>query len=155
MLTELNKRLESLAYKMTKPFCYHCYAVAPTGTCTSCGSDDLMRLLPQVGNEYGVDWVIKHLIEEHLSPVDSDTEFENCMASCYPETTTVGFLQVDTVTAMKELDPISWRLARDEYVDGLESDGEIVSFDNGGSYYRVSDIEQFLDEQEAELGEAS
>jgi len=155
MLTELNKRLESLAYKITKPFCYHCYTVAPTGTCTSCSSDDLMRLLPQVGNEYGVDWVIKHILEDHVQPIDADEEFEDCMTSCYPETTTVAFLTVDTVTAAKELDPIAWRLARDEYVSSLESDGEIISFDNGGSYYRVADIDQFLDEQEAEFGEAS
>lgn len=151
MLTELNCRLESLAYKISKPFCYHCYAIAPTGTCTTCGSDDLQRILPGIGNDWHVDWVIKHLIAEHLSPIDSDAEFEDCIASCYPETTTVGFLQVDTVTAMKELDPIAWRLARDEYVDGLESDGEIVSFDNGSTYYRVSDIEQFLDENEEEV----
>jgi len=155
MLTKLNKRLESLAYKVTKPFCYHCYAVAPNGTCTSCGSDDLQRLLPGIGNDWHVDFVIEHLLEEHLSPINVDEEFEECIASCYSETTVVGFLTIDTVTAMKELDPIAWGLARDEHIDGLESDGEIVSFDNGRSYYRVTDIEQFLDEQEAELGEAS
>lgn len=155
MLTELNQRLESLAYKMSKPFCYHCYAVAPTGTCASCGSDDLQRLIPGVGNEWGASWIIKHILEEHVQPMDLDEEFEDCMASCYPETTTVGFLQVDTVTAMKELDPVSWDLAKSEWIDGLISDEEAVTFDNGSTYYRVSDIEQFLDEQEAELGEAS
>jgi hypothetical protein len=77
------------------------------------------------------------------------------MSQCYPETTTVGFLQIDTVTAMKELDPVAWDLAKSEWLDGMISDEEAVTFDNGSTHYRVSDIEQFLDEQEAEFGEAS
>jgi len=155
MLTELNQRLESLAYKVTKPFCYPCYTIAPSGVCATCGSNDLQRLLPGVGNDWHIGFVIEHLLSEHISTINVDEEFEECIASCYPETTTLAFLSVDTVTAAKELDPIAWRLACDEHIDALVSDEEIVTFDNGSTYYRTSDIEQFLDEQEAEFGEAS
>lgn len=154
-MTELNQRLESLAYKVTKPFCYPCYTIAPSGVCATCGSDDLQRLLPGVGNDWHIGFVIERLLEEHLSPINVDEEFEDFIASCYPETTTVAFLTVDTVTAVKELDPIAWDLAKNEWIDGLVSDEEAVTFNNGSTYYRVSDIEQFLDDQEAELGEAS
>jgi hypothetical protein len=42
---------------------------------------------------------------------------------------------------MKSQDPISWRIARDEYIDELTSDEQIVSFDNGATYYWAHDLE--------------
>ncbi len=54
MKSEIQKNLEKLAFKRTKPFCYQCYKVAPTGRCTHCMSDDLMRELEGVGVEYGL-----------------------------------------------------------------------------------------------------
>ena len=42
MNTEIQKKLETLAYNRSKPFCYGCYEEAPSGRCLSCGSDDLM-----------------------------------------------------------------------------------------------------------------
>jgi len=32
---------------------------------------------------------------------------------------------------VKELDPVAWRLARDEWMDGLVTDEEVVTFDGG------------------------
>ena len=57
MNSEIKEQLEKLAYKRSKPFCHSCYAEAPTGCCADCGSDDLMRLVPEFGCEYGIDWV--------------------------------------------------------------------------------------------------
>lgn len=52
--TEIQNNLEKIAYAKTIPFCYMCYIEAPTGRCTKCHSDDLMRLLPEYGCEYGL-----------------------------------------------------------------------------------------------------
>ena len=56
MKTEIQQKLEKLAYEKTVPFCYSDYIECPNGRCSKCGSDDLMRLYRGVGNEYGVDW---------------------------------------------------------------------------------------------------
>jgi hypothetical protein len=70
MKTEIETKLEELAFKRTIPFCYGCYTEAPSGRCKTCGSDDLMRLMPSVGVEYGTDWVIKQILLEELTPVN-------------------------------------------------------------------------------------
>ncbi len=46
---------------------------------------------------------------------------------------------------MKSQDPISWRIARDEYIDSLEQDGDIVSFDGGDNYFWMRGIENLLE----------
>ena len=140
MNQEIKENLNQLALSRTTAFCYGCYMDAKGGVCARCGSDDLMRKLPGVGVEYGTDWVITHILETELSPIDSNELFEEHIRGCYPETTQVGFMIVDTAHAMKSLDPIAWNLARDEYIDSLESDEEIVSLDHGATYYRMSDI---------------
>ncbi|MBS1963100.1 MAG: hypothetical protein JST04_12870 [Bdellovibrionales bacterium] len=147
MNTEIQKKLTELAYKKTIPFCYGDYIECPKGVCPKCGSDDLMRFLPGVGVEYGTAWVIKHILSEGLASVDLDEAFENSMRDCYPETTTIGFLKdYDTVNAMKELDPVGWRCAQADWESFEANDGNIISFDNGATYYQVSDIEGLIEE---------
>ncbi len=143
---DIEKKLQKIAYQKTIPFCYQCYREAPTGTCKTCMNDDLMRLLPGSGCEYGHDWIVKELLEESLTPADVSEIFEQMIEDCYGETTNVGFLELCTVSVMKDQDPISWDMAKSEYIDGLEQDGELITFDNGSSYYWVSDIEDYLDE---------
>lgn len=46
MKTEIQEKLEQLAFNRTTPFCYGCYVKAPKGVCPHCHSDDLMRHLP-------------------------------------------------------------------------------------------------------------
>jgi hypothetical protein len=55
MNSEIKAQLEKLAFKRSKSFCYSCYEETATGCCQHCGSDDLMRLIPEVGCEYGTD----------------------------------------------------------------------------------------------------
>ena len=43
------------------------------------------------------------------------------------------------------MDEASWEMAKDEYIAGLEDDEEIMSFDNGKTYFAASDIEQLLE----------
>jgi hypothetical protein len=46
---------------------------------------------------------------------------------------------------MKSQDPISWEMARDEYISSLESDEQIISFDGGSNYYWVYELEELLE----------
>lgn len=143
MKTDIIKKLEKLALARTTPFCYSCYIKAPTGSCPNCHSDDLMRHLEGVGVEYGTNWVIEHILESELNSVDIDEVFEESIRSIYPETAQVGWMTFDTVELMKSQDPISWKVARDEYIDSLEFAEEIISLDNGLSYYWKDDLETF------------
>lgn len=145
MKSEMQKKLEQLAYNRTTPFCYGCYIKAPKGVCPECHSDDLMRHLEGVGVEWGTDWVIKHILEEELNAVNLEEAFEESIRQCYPEETTVGWAKFDTVDLLKSQDPISWGCALTEYESQEESEGVIMSFDNGSTYYKTSDIEEFLE----------
>lgn len=145
MNTEIETKLSELAFKRSKPFCYSCYKEAPTGHCKTCGSDDLMRLTPD-GCEYGTEWIVKDILKAELNPVDMNEAFEDLMRECYPETTKVGWLELDTVSTLKEMDPVSWRCAQSEFESQELDEGNYYSPDNGSTFYRVTDIEDFLAE---------
>lgn len=147
MNTELQKRLEQLAFEKSQLFCYNDYIECPTGRCPKCGSDDLMRMVPGVGCEYGTDWVIKHLLEEELAPADLEESFEQSIRECYPEETKVGWMTFDTVSLMKDQDPVGWRCALVDYESQEESEGTIISFDGGSTHYFTQDIEDLLEER--------
>lgn len=150
MKDEIVQRLDRIAFTVTKPFCYSCYTEAPTGRCSACGSDDLMRLLPGVGCEYGTDWVIRELVRE-IESVDTDARFEDMISECYSGTTKIGWLEYDTASAIKELDPISWDLAKSEWLDQEESEDILMTFNFGNSFYDVSTVLEFCEEKESEL----
>ena len=75
------------------------------------------------------------------------------MSDCYPETVKIGWIEYDTVSALKELDPVSWELAQSEWIDNEISDERMITFDNGSQHFWIHDVEQFveetLDEEEA------
>ena len=145
----LQTRLEKIAYKRTKPFCYSCYKEVTQSHCPTCGSDDFARLLPGEGMDWGVDWVIPTLLRDNLTPVDEDEAFEDFIRECYPETTKIGWLDAyDTVSAIRELDPISWQCEQGSWLDSEVSEEILVTFDNGSTHYTTSDVENFLDEAE-------
>ncbi len=144
MNQEINEKLQKLAFERSTPFCYQCYHECPTGRCESCGCDDLMRSVSGVGCEYETDWVIQHILGTELEPVDLEENFEKMIRECYPETTKVGWLNFDTVTLLKEQDPVSWGCALSEYESKEESEGQIISFDNGSTYYRADDLEELV-----------
>ena len=48
---------------------------------------------------------------------------------------TVGWITVDTVEVLKSQDPTSWRIACDEYIDELVAIEEIISYDDGITFY--------------------
>lgn len=145
MNSELRQQLKNLALKRTIPFCYSCYQQAPTGVCKSCHSDDLMRLLPGHGCEYGLEWVIAAILREELTPVDTASAFEEFVRSCYPEEIRAGWMSFDAVSVMKEMDPISWELAVSEYESQEADEGNIVGLDNSSTFYSRTDIEDLIE----------
>ena len=149
MCTEnIKNKLQKIAYQKTIPFCYSCYKEAPTGKCSTCLSDDLMRLLPDFGCEYGTEWVVEELLKSEVETVDTEEVFEQMIEDCYDETTQVGFMKLSTVEVMKAQDPICWDIAKSEYIDGLAEDDQVITFDNGSNYYWTHDIENFIEENE-------
>lgn len=155
MLTELTNRLEKVAFAKTIPFCYGCYKEAPTGRCNLCHSDDLMRLLPEFGCEYGVDWVIQHLLQAEVETPDLEETFEQSVSGCYSDEVKIGWINVDTCSAIKALDPVSWDMAKSEWMDMQVEEELLVTFDNGSNHYWTHDIESFLEKAEMEIGEQS
>lgn len=148
MNSEIQSQLEKIAFKRSTPFCYSCYHECPSGRCESCGSDDLIRMHPEIGCGYGADWIIEHLLKTELTPVDLAEQFEESIRDCYPETTKVGWMEFDTVSLMKDSDPISWGCALSDYESQEESEGTILSLDNGSTYFRTDEIEQLIAENE-------
>lgn len=102
-----------------------------------------MRMVHGVGCEYGTDWIIKHILETDLMPVDLEESFENMIRECYPETTKVGWMEFDTVALMKENDLVSWRCALSEFESQELDEERIVTLD-GSNYYYINDIENLL-----------
>lgn len=146
MNTELKLKLEKLAIIRSKPFCYTCYQECPTGICNKCHSDDLMRVTEN-GCEYGLDWIIEEILQTQLSAVNLSEAFEESVLSTLEsETITVGWMTLDAITVMKEQDPISWRCAQSEYESAEESEGNIISFDNGNTYYWTHDVEPLVED---------
>ena len=143
----ITKQLTALAFQETKPFCYGCYEAVETSHCPKCGSDDFMRLLEGVGCEYGTEWVIEEILKEHLEPVDEEESFENLMEDCYPSDTKVAWLEINTIDILKEISPCDWNLAKDEHISSLEEDEQVMSFDNGSTYYWTYDIENLIEEK--------
>lgn len=141
MKTKILDKLEAIALRRTIPFCMSCFIKASEGVCPSCHSDDLARWMDGVGLDWNLDFAIEHILKEEFTPVDIEEFFEEMIRSCYPEETVVGWMKFDTVDLMKSQDPISWRVARDEYLDEIERDGQIMSFDNGNNYYDIRDLE--------------
>lgn len=141
MKTEILKRLEEIAEDRTIPFCMSCHIKAPKGICPSCHSDDLARWMDGVGLDWNLEFAIEYILQEELTAIDTEEVFEDMIRSCYSEETVVGWMKFDTCDLMKSQDPISWRIARDEYIEELESEDEIMSFDNGSTYYWLRDLQ--------------
>ena len=104
-----------------------------------------MYELPGVAVEYGADWLVRKILREQLTPANTLGAFEESVAECYPETVKIGWIEYDTVSALKELDPVSWDMAHGEWVDSQVSDGNLMTFDNGSSHYWVSEIERLIE----------
>jgi hypothetical protein len=142
----IHGRLEEAALKITDNFCYPCYKIVKGDRCPHCGNDDFMRHLEGVGAEYGTEWVIAHMLESNLTPVDGDELFEELLDECYPEVT-IGTSVFSPSQVLKELDPVCFNIGVTENLDSLAEDGNLYEY--GGNYYRLDELDDMLDEIEA------
>jgi RNA polymerase subunit RPABC4/transcription elongation factor Spt4 len=146
-LQEIHGRLQNAAMKITNNFCYSCYTVVEGDHCPTCGTDDFMRHLSGVGVEYGTEWVIAHLIKNKLTPVDGDEMYEELLDECYPEVK-IGESVFSPSQVIKELDPVCFDMGAKENLDSLAEDG--VLYEYSGDYYRMEDLDDMLDDLEAQ-----
>ena len=54
-------------------------------------------------------------------------------------------MTLDAVSVMKDQDPVSWSCAQSEWESQEADEGNIVTFDNGSTYYRLQEIENLLE----------
>ena len=106
-----------------------------------------MRLLEGIGCEYGIEWVIEEILKEHLEPVNEEEAFKDMMEGCYPTEIKVAWLEIDTIDTIKTMCPLDWDLAKGEHISSLEEDEQIMSFDNGSTYFWTHDIENLIKEK--------
>ena len=141
MNEEIENKLTEMAYEETTPFCYACYRECPDRICPGCGSDDLMRHLEGIGVEWGVEWVFPYLLDK-IEAVDTDSIFEAMIEGSYGETVVIGFITAGVVKTIKESDPIAWRLAKIDYIDGLVEERSLTIV--GKKYYWTDDLKNRL-----------
>ena len=67
------------------------------------------------------------------------------MRSCYEEKVQIGWMTLDAVSVMKEMDPISWRCALSDWETQELDAGSFYSPDNGSTIYEMRDIEKFIE----------
>ena len=141
----IHGRLQEAAYKLTDNFCYGCYKVVKGERCPDCGTDDFMRHLSGVGVEYGTEWVIGHLFQTRLTPVDGEELYEELLDECYPEVK-VGEIVYSPSQVIKNMDPLYFQMGTGENLQHLAEDG--VLYEYGGDYYHMHDLDKMLDEIE-------
>ncbi len=146
-LQTLHARLESAAYKVTDNFCYSCYKVVDGEFCPTCHSDDFMRHLEGAGVEYGTEWVITHLIEQHCTAVDGEDLFEEILDECYEEVK-IGYSTFSPSQIVKELDPTAFRIGAQENLDSLAEDSQL--YECNSDYYNTHEVEEMIDDIEAQ-----
>ena len=94
-----------------------------------------------------MNWIIEEILARELKAVDLDEAFENFMNEVYPDPVAVGFLSLDLVSTIKEMDPIAWRCAQSEWESSEESEENIISLDGGLTYYSKHELETFIEKQ--------
>lgn len=143
MKSEFLKKLQKTALEQTIPFCMNCYSKEHQDNCSNCDSDDLARWMDGIGLDWNLNFAMEHILREKLISFNPEQEFEEMVRSCYSDETIVGWMKFNTCELLKSQDPISWRIARDEYIDELIAEEKIFSFDNGSTYYWTRDLEKF------------
>ena len=142
------EEIKEIAIQKSQPYCYQCSIIVNQKYCPSCNTDDLMRVVPGVGNEYGIEWVIEHLINTNLEPVDIDKEFHELLEELYqsPPKLCGAYVGQSQADILKDYDPAQYRQMLLDEIDGREKDGVIFTIDNGDTYFSTTDLIAFIDE---------
>jgi hypothetical protein len=138
----IKQSLEEMAWEASRPFCYSDYVTvqpddAGHSVCPQCGSDDLMREVEGIGVEYGIDWVMRHIVETEGERVDIEELYRDLLDECYPPIK-FGELEYSPSQVLEAVDPVAFRMGVGEYADSEVEDGRLIEL--GGSYYRVDGI---------------
>lgn len=138
----IKDKLEEMAWDASRPFCYMDYTTvqpdeAGHAVCPKCGSDDLMREVEGVGVEYGIEWVMKHIVETEGERVDIEELYRDLLDECY-EPVKFGDLEYSPSHVLESVDPIAFRMGVNEYADSEVADGRLI--EAGGKYYRLDGV---------------
>lgn len=146
---EIMRDLNRIAMHRSRPFCYTCYKTAPSGRCTTCGSDDLMREVPGVGVEYGTSWIVPHVLEEsEVSPIDEEAAFQEYMEEAFSEPVTICGMEYDQIHALKELDPVAYRCAMADWLSAEEGETHIEIIAGAkAATYPLQELQDWIEEQ--------
>lgn len=134
--------LKQRAHDESRPFCYSDYITVKVdeqgnALCPKCGSDDLMRELEGVGCEYGLEWIIEHIVETEGEHIDVEELYRDLLDDCYPEIK-FGELMYSPAVVLEAVDPTAFRMGAVEYADGMIEDGLLIELN--GSYYRLAGV---------------
>jgi ribosomal protein S27AE len=144
---EIKERLEAYAYQISRPVCSSCGDTVIKHKelglrCSKCHSDDLMRLWDGVGQDWGIDWIVKDVIEDNFDKIDIE---ESLLDSLNEETVTIGVCSWGKGDILKEMDPVAFDCAvSDESSHYYDDEDSFYEFKE--SFYSVYEIEDFLDE---------
>lgn len=149
---ELYEKLVKVSYLITKPFCYHCYNIVTTSHCPNCHTDDFMRHLEGEGVEYGVEWVIDHILDNHFSIVNDQESYDLWLEEIYPDPVMICGYEMDPIRILKEMDPVTYRCGKSDYESFLADDPDNYFSIDDTNYYSAWEIEKWCDAKIAELG---
>lgn len=141
---DLSKRLEAHALGASVPYCVQCDVKAPRGACPCCSETKLARLLPGVGVDWDLDWIIRHLLATHLTAVDTEAAFVAAVAQTHGPTVTVAWLDLDVIQTLRAGGLSAWEQAKREWLYAEEEAGRLLTFDSAATYYAAADIETYL-----------
>jgi hypothetical protein len=136
------EHLNELAHEQSRPFCYSDYTtVEPDSNgnafCPSCGSDDLMREVPEVGVEFGYDWIVEHIVSTKGELVDVEELFRDMLDEIY-QPVRFGELEYSPAHVLECIDQVAFNMGVNEYADSLVVDGNLI--DVNGAYYRLDGV---------------
>jgi hypothetical protein len=141
---DLKNRLVTNALGRSTPFCVECENEAPDGVCAMCRRECVARLLPGIGYDCGVDWIVCRLLAASLTPLDVEAAFAASIADCYGETVAIAWVELDIPKTLRERDLAAWEQGKREWLHTEESAGRILTFDHAATYYRAIDVENWL-----------
>jgi hypothetical protein len=105
--------------------------------CPKCGSDDLMREVDGVGVEYGIEWVMEHIVENEGERADIEELYRDLLDECYPPVK-FGQLEYSPSQVLESVDPVAFRVGVNEYADSEIEDGRLIEL--SGKYYRLDGV---------------
>lgn len=138
--TQIIDQLTKLAYSRSTPFCYTDYIKCPMDKCPTCGSDDLMLISENDGPEYGTLWIIQNILREELTPIELEKAFEEVHEDLYDSEVEVAWCKFRPLEIVKQLDPISWTMAINEWASDMEEEDTFFTLDGGATYYRSDEV---------------